>query len=70
MTKTIKGWTILADRRRCPAGCKPLLGNFCSRFAAVFKSKKVARANQCGLVPGCNRLVPATLTYEVPNDNE
>lgn len=66
MTKTIKGWTLIADKKKCPPHCTPL-GDFCSYHVHFFTTtEKDAAENACSRVPGCEAAVPATLTYEVP----
>lgn len=63
MTKTIKGWTALADADECKTCGIRRGGDYCFRRQFWELSDKRPR------VTCYERLVPATLTYEVSNDN-
>ncbi|MEN6532202.1 MAG: hypothetical protein ABFD89_00970 [Bryobacteraceae bacterium] len=63
MTKEIKGWTALADVANCE--CKIVLDDgFCCE-PQFWTNEEIAKKDICKH----ERIVPATLTYEVPDDN-
>lgn len=63
MTKTIKGFVLIAQKEKCPGYCRPK-GDFCAP-PIVYESKRDANTDKCDN----QHIVTATLTYEVPDDN-